>query len=198
MRRLTALALTALTLTLALAVPATAQTILSEATGNWAGASNQGFFFRARLSQNEDKARLIIWGGALDGVPDAAGDPEFDNDAIALGAFATRQELEVIDTGQGSILQIVTEFADEDAEGRSVVQIQYLDNQYRVVGYYHLSNFYNPGGEAFAYECDVDLWNMITIDNGKERKLQPVASEELNASDWTWDAAFDRGYCTRT
>jgi hypothetical protein len=191
-------AILTLSLALAIAPPVSAQAVLSEATGNWAGPSKDGFYFRARLTQNEDKARLQIWGGALDGVPKASGDPEFDNDQIALGAFATKQELEVIDTGNGSILQIVTEFADEEAEGRSVVQIQFLDNQYTVVGYYHLSKFYNPGGDPFAYECDVDLWNMVSIDNGKERKLEPVGFEALNASDWTWDAAFDRGFCTRT
>ncbi len=192
--------LTALTLTVTLACPAFGQTILSEATGNWAGASNQGFYFRAHLIQNEDKARLAIWGGALEGVPDASGDPEFDNDQIALGAFATRQELEVFDTGKGSVLQVVTEFADEEAEGRSVVQVQFIDNQYTVVGYYHLSRFYNPGGEPASYECDVDLRNMVTSDGGVELELElePVAFDALNASDWTWSAAFDRGYCTRT
>jgi hypothetical protein len=190
--------LIALALTLATALPATAQTILSEATGNWAGPSNEGFYFRAQLSPTEDKARLKIWGGALDGVPAASGDPEFDNDQIALAAFATRQELEVYDSGNGSVLQVVTEFADEDAEGRNVVQIQYIDNQYTVVGYYHLSKFYNPGGEPFTRECDVDLWNMVSIDNGQERQLEPVGFEALNASDWTWDAAFERGFCTRT
>ncbi|NJS39846.1 MAG: hypothetical protein HC783_13470 [Rhodobacteraceae bacterium] len=189
--------LIALAMSLAAALPVTAQTLLSEATGNWAGPSNEGFYFRAQLSPTKDKARLRIWGGALDGVPKASGDPEFDNDQIALGAFATRQELEVYDSGQGSILQVVTEFADEDAEGRSVVQIQYLDNQYTVVGYYHLSKFYNPGGEPFAYECDVDLWNMVSIENGQQRTLEPVGFEALNASDWTWDAAFERGFCTR-
>ncbi len=190
--------LTALSVTLALALPASAQTLLSEATGNWAGSSNQGFYFRAQLTQNQDKARLAIWGGSLDGVPAASGSPEFDNDQIELGAFATRQELEVLDTGNGSVLQIVTEFADEEAEGRSVVQMQYLDNQYTVVGYYHRSKFYNPGGEPANYECDVDLWDMVSTENGKERTLEPVPFEALNASDWTFSAAFDRGYCTRS
>ncbi len=191
-------ALTALTLTLALSLPASAQSVLSEATGNWAGPSNEGFYFRAQLTQNKDQARLQLWGGALDGVPDANGAPEFDNDQIALSAFATRQELEVFDDPSGSTLQVVTEFADEEAEGRTVVQIQYLDNQYTITGYYHRSMFYNPGSQPFTYECDVDLLNMVTIDDGVERKLKPVNSEALNASDWTWDAAFDRGYCTRT
>lgn len=193
MRRLIALSLSA-----ALAFPAMADTVLSEATGNWAGAANTGFYFRARLTQNRDKSRLTIWGGRVDGVPDAVGAPEFDNAEIDLSAFATRQELEVFDSGNGSILQVVTEFADEEAEGRSVVQIQHIDNQYTVVGYYHRSKFYNPGGEPIFYECDVNLWKMVSIEQGKERQLEAVGFEALNASDWTWSSAFDRGFCTRS
>ena len=60
--------LTAVTLSLALALPVSADPLLSEVTGNWAGASNQGFHFRAQLTRNVDKARLTIWGGAVDGV----------------------------------------------------------------------------------------------------------------------------------
>jgi hypothetical protein len=189
--------LIALCVTLALTLPLGAQTLLSEASGNWAGASNQGFYFLARLIQNQDKARLVMWNGN-DSVPSGQGDPSFDNAQMELGAFATRQALEVVDSPNGSILQVVTEFADEEAEGRSVVQVQYIDNQFTVVGYYHLSKFYNPGGEPYSYECDVDLWKMVSIDDGKERKLEPVGFEALNASDWTFSAAFDRGFCTRS
>ena len=187
-----------LALCLTLALPATAEPLLSEASGNWAGASGSGFTFLARLTQNADKARLTIWAGGPGSAAVAEGDPQFDNAEIALGAFATRQALEVLDTGDGSILQVVTEFADEEAEGRSVVQLQFLDNQFTVVGYYHRSTFANPGGEPETYECDVDLWNRISIENGQERRLERVAFDALNASDWTFSAAFDRGYCTRT
>lgn len=193
--RLTALALP---LILALPLPALAEAVLSEATGNWAGPSNTGFYFRAQLTQTEDMARLRVWGGSTESVPEASGDPEFDNPQIALSAFATKQVLEVFDTPNGSVLQVVTEFADEEAEGRTVVQLQRIDNQYTVVGYYHLSKFYNPGGEPIFYECDVNLWDMVTIENGQERALDPVGFEALNASDWTWDAAFKRGYCSRS
>jgi hypothetical protein len=183
-------------LSLAIAAPAAAQTLLSEASGNWAGPSNGGFFFRAELTQNEDKARLRMWND-LGGVP-TGGDVQFDNAEIALGAFAKRQALEVVDTDSGSILQVVTEFADEDAEGRDVVQIQFLDNQFTVVGYYHRSSFYNPGGEPILYECEVDLWNGKATVNGTTRDLAPMAFDEMNASDWTFGAAFDRGFCPRT
>ncbi|MCU0825959.1 MAG: hypothetical protein MUE52_00785 [Tabrizicola sp.] len=182
---------------LALSFPAAAQTVVSEASGNWAGSSNQGFYFTAQLVQNKDRLGLMIWNGN-DGAPGTQGDPEFNNSQIELGAFATKQVLEVFDGPNGSTLQIVVEFADEEAEGRSVTQIQRIDNQYTVTGYYHLSKFYNPGGEPFTYECDVDLWNMVSIDNGQERQLEPVGFEALNASEWTFGAAFDRGFCTRT
>ena len=45
-------------------------------------------------------ARLTIWGG----------------------------NLEVVDTGDGSIPQIVTEYADEEGSGRTVTQVQFPDN----------------------------------------------------------------------
>jgi hypothetical protein len=189
--------LAALSLSVALTFPAVAQTVVSEASGNWAGSSNQGFYFTAQLVQNKDRLGLVIWNGN-DGVPGTQGDPEFNNGQIELGAFATRQELEVFEGPNGATLQIVIEFADEEAEGRSVTQIQRIDNQYTVTGYYHRSKFYNPGGEPFTKECDVDLWNMTSIEDGVTRSLQPVGFEALNASDWTFGAAFDRGFCSRT
>jgi hypothetical protein len=197
MRRLAALTLALLTLTLALALPATAETVVSEARGNWAGASNEGFHFLAELYQDRDRLGLRIWNGA-DPLTAPDGGPALDNPWIELAAFATRPALESYETPAGSILQVVVEFADEEAEGRSVTQIRYLDNQFTVVGYYHLSRFYNPGGEPVLYECDLDLWTMKVIENGQERQLPPVTFEVLNASAWNWGAAFDRGYCRRT
>lgn len=183
-------------LCLVLTSPALAQTVLSEASGNWAGPSNQGFHFRAELVQNEDRLGLRIW-NAIDGVPRASDDPAFENDRIELGAFATLQALEVVETPAGSTLQVVVEFADEEAEGRSVTRIQFLDNQFTVVGYSHQSRFYTPDGAPIVTDCDVDLWNRTAIENGVERRLEPVDFEALNASDWTLGAAFDRGFCTR-
>jgi hypothetical protein len=183
----------AASLSFVLAFPSTAQDLLSEASGNWAGSSNGGFFFRAELTRNDDRVRLRIW-NALDAVP-AGDDLQFDNPEIALGAFATDQRLEVVETPDGSILQVVTEFADEEAEGREVLQIQYLDNQYTVIGYYHLSTGYNPGGEPISYECKVDLWNGKAAVDGSRRDLPPMDFETKNASGWRFGAAFDRGYC---
>ena len=181
-----------LCLTVACAVPATAETVLSEASGNWAGASGEGFTFLARLTQNEDMARLVIWGGGPGSPAVAEGEPQFDNPGIALGAFATKQALEVRDTGDGSVLQIVTEYADETGSGRTVTEIQYIDNQFTLVGYHHQGEL---AGQAF--ECDVDLWKMTAVEDGKTRVLEPVGFEALNASDWSWDAAYERGFCHR-
>lgn len=186
-----------LILSMSLALPAAAQTVLSEASGNWAGASNQGFFFLARLTRNEDKLRLTVWNGAMEGVPSPDAQPDFDNPAIASGAFATRQELEVLDGSTGAILQIVVEFADEEAEGRSVTQLQFIDNQYTVVGYAHHATFRAIGGPPETRDCEVDLWRMTSTEDGTTRQLEPVGFEALNASEWTWDAAFERGFCTR-
>lgn len=183
----------ALVLSLSVALPAAAETVLSEASGNWAGSTGSGFTFLARLTQNEDKARLTIWGGGPDTPAVAEGEPQFDNADFALGAFATKQALEVLDTGQGSILQVVTEYADEEGTGRSVTQVQFIDNQFTVVGYFHAGEYL---GQTF--ECDVDLWKMVAIEDGVERVLEPVGFEALNASDWTWDAPYERGFCTRS
>lgn len=182
-----------LALVLTLAVPAAAQTVLSEASGNWAGASGDGFSFLARLSHNEDMARLTIWGGNPGEAAVAEGEPQFDNPVIAIGAFATKQDLEVVDTGEGSILQIVTEYADEEGTGRIVTQLQFIDNQFTVVGYFHAGEL-----EGKSFECDVDLWKMTSTEDGRARELEPVGFEALNASDWTWDTPYERGFCSRS
>lgn len=181
-----------LVLSAILTLPAAGQAVLSEASGNWAGTGGTGFTFLARLTQTGDKARLAIWGGGPGSPAVAAGDPQFDNAGIALSAFATKQALEVLDTGDGSILQVVTEYADEEGSGRTVTQIQFIDNQFTVVGYSH-------GGEYLGqtFDCEVDLWKMAATEDGKTRQLEPVGFEALNASDWTWDAAYERGFCTR-
>jgi hypothetical protein len=183
----------ALLVTLCLAEPVAAQTVLSEVSGNWAGASNQGFNFRAELSwtPGEEANRLRIWSG-YDGP---ATDLDFDNPAISLGAFATVQALEVVETADGSILHVITEFADEMAEGRSVVQIQFRDFQYTVVGYSFQELAHDDPNGPVPFTCELDLLGGKATIDGQTRDLPPMDSEALNASDWTFSAAFDRGWC---
>ena len=174
--------------------PVRAGEVLAEATGNWAGPQGGGFFFRATLEREGDGARLKIWNGT-DAVP-TGGDPQLDVADFALTAFARDVRLEVVDLPDGSLLQVVVEFADEEAEGRDVVQLRYLDFQYTIVGYYHLSEF---GGQAGGQvrECDVDAWAGEVVENGTRRALPPMDFAALNAGGWHSGAAFDRGWCSR-
>lgn len=175
-----------------LAAPALAQT-LSDVTGNWAGASNQGFYFRAVLSEEGQTARLKIW-NELDAVPAADENAQLDNAGISLMAHASEgfPRLEVVGTPDGSILQVVNQFADEEYEGRTVTQIQYLDNQFTVIGFYHKDTRYS---DSQTFECELDLWNGKATVNGVTRDLPPMDFEAQNASGWTYRAAFDRGFC---
>ncbi len=178
---------------IAIASPTWGQDVLSVAQGNWAGASNAGFYFRAELSRAGDAARLRIWHD-LAGVP-AGGDAQFDNAEIAPGAFATLQTLQVLDSADGPALQVVTEFADEEAEGREVLTIRFLDNQFTVTGYAHQSLIYNVGGAAVNFACDLDLWNGTGVVDGVAVALPAMDFEEKNASLWVYGTAFDQGLC---
>ena len=175
--------------------PAQADTILSEVSGNWAGASGAGFAFRAVLSQVEDRTRLQIWQG-LDAAP-AEGAAQFDNDAIALSAFATAQKLELLTNENGTILGVTTRFADEEGAGQEVLLISFLDNQFTVIGYAHDSMLGIGNDPKVHLLCEVDLWNGTAVVNGVATVLPPTDFEAKNASLWTFGAAFDRGYCPR-
>ncbi|MGL4238196.1 hypothetical protein [Tabrizicola sp.] len=189
MRRLAALILSSI-----LALPASAETILSEASGTWGGASGQSVFFRAELSarQEQETSRLRIWIGHDD---PSAPKLDFDNPAISFNWFAQRQELEVVDTSNGSVLQLTNEGSDGEADWLSVLQIQYIDSQYTVVGVRerHISNMHPA--DLVPYECELDfLKGKVTV-NGETRDLLPMRWESLDARSWTYRTAFDRGYC---
>jgi hypothetical protein len=97
-----------------------------------------------------------------------------------------------LDTSSGSIPQVVSEFAEEEYEGRSVVQVQYIDNQFTVIGYYHrdLRCF-----DQKPNECDVDLTNGRVTVKGVESDRPPMDFEAQSASEWIYSTTFDRGYC---
>lgn len=182
-------------LSLFASLPAYAETILSEASGNWAGASGQGFSFLARLTEEEDFARLRIWSGSADAPPTGEGDPELDNGQISLAAFASLQALEVVETEQGAVLHIITEFADEYAEGRTVLQIRFIDNQYTVVGYHYQEVAHDQGDGPVPYECNIDFADGSMTEDGMEFALS-VDDGMTNASSWTFSVVFDRGICS--
>ena len=169
----------------------------SEATGNWAGPGGDGFHFLAQLSFREDQADLKIWNSASE-IPDGKGTPDLAVDGFALIAFATSQRLEIIPSTGGSRLQVVTEFADEEAEGREVVQLQFIDNQFTLVGYYSLVSVDDLGMNSKTFECDIDFITGKIINDGRVRYLPSMSAEDLNASNWFIGAAFDHGWCQRS
>jgi hypothetical protein len=174
--------------------PALAEVPLSEVSGNWAGESNAGFYFRATLTQEGDAARLRIWHD-INAIP-LEGNPQLDNREIALGAFATLQRLDVIDEGNGVGLIVVTEFADETGEGCEELHIRYMDNQFTVTAFAIMSVQYNAGAEQTIFTCQVDMLQDRAIVDGEARDLPPMDFEQKNASLWTYGAAFDWGLCT--
>ncbi|WP_157970884.1 hypothetical protein [Pseudogemmobacter bohemicus] len=181
---------------LAPALPVVARDLGGEATGNWAGASGEGFFFRAALEPHADLAALRIWNGT-NAIPDGKGDPDLNAQEFALSAFATSLRLEVIERADSSVLQVITEFADEESEGRIVEEIQFIDFQFTITGYSHemtLDNFDGPPGYS---SCTVDTLSGRVVDNGKERSLPQMDADALNASNWSYAAVFDRGWCSR-
>ncbi len=166
-----------------------------EVTGNWAGPSNQGFYFRAALEQSApDSVSLLIWNGN-DAVPARAGEPALNVPEFALSAFVRAQGLQLVEDADGTTLQVVTDFADEVAEGREVVSIQFLDFQYTVVGYSHHSEEYAEGGGTIPYACDIDFRGGKVTENGTTRDLPAMDFEATNASGWHFAVAFDRGWC---
>jgi hypothetical protein len=174
------------------ALPLHAQQPLSQAAGNWGGTDKDGFEFIALLTQETGTARLRIWNG-LGGIVEGD-DPQFDNADMVLSAYTidNGQRLAVVETVDGTTLQVITEFADEAYEGQVVVDIQFLDNQFTVIGY-HLHDVANEGNVAF--DCDVDLWNGTTTVNGRTTELPARDFESLNASVWTYDTPRDKGIC---
>jgi len=189
-------------------VPAHAETGFAVVSGNWAGPEGGGVFFTATLEQEADTVRLSIWDVASAGA-EAIGEPRLDVDDFALSAYAIEggQRLEVVTSeaaigrgfGSGSILQMVTEFADEEAKGVSIVQIQSIDGNLLVTGYYHQFEFYSSfGANPLVFECVVDVWNGTVTVDGTESALPPMDYEAMRAGGWSFGAAFDRGWCPRT
>ncbi|HMS96612.1 MAG TPA: hypothetical protein PKA03_15605, partial [Tabrizicola sp.] len=136
-----------------------------------------------------------IWSGTPDTPPTGAGDPDLDNPEIALAAFATLQALEVVETDQGSVLQVVTEFADEYAEGRIVLQIQLIDSQYTVLGYHYQEVAHDTGDGPVPYECNINFADGSMVEDGMEFAMS-VEDGMTNAATWTYSVVFDRSLCS--
>lgn len=177
-----------------LAMPGQAGTVLGEVDGNWAGASGQGFLFRAILTDEGGKARLRIWQAmdeaGLEGEPQLDVTPVVYRDNIIAGG---KQGLDLAVGPDASTLKIVTDSADEQYGFQETVSIQFLDFQYTVVAYdVILTDFQTPGQ---SYACSVDLRANSRVVNGVAESLPPRAFEEDNLSAWGPDAALAKGLC---
>lgn len=177
-----------------LAGPGRAEEPLAEVSGNWAGASGQGFAFRALLTDDGGQARLRIFQGtdaaSLGASPELDVTPVVYRDTIVAG---DHQGLELVTGPDSTTLQIVTDSDDEQYGFREVVEVQFLDFQFTVVGYaVDLTDFSNPGE---SYSCHVDLRDNRRVVNGRAEPLPPRPFEADNLSDWGPDAALAKGLC---
>lgn len=186
--------LVALSLSVLLAFPVAAETVVSETTGTWQGDPMDGAAFRARLTSNaEDMVRLQLWLESGQTLPDGTGEAALDSPDIALATFATRQEATAVDTDTGTVLRVTTEYSDENAKGTTVVDIQYVDNDYRVVGFSNTDTFHADG---YVTTCTLDFRAGTATEDGTTRDLPEIAPEDLLARDWTYNTPYDRNYCT--
>ena len=177
---------------------AEAETVVGEVTGNWAAPKNDGYYYRAILTDEGEFLRLRIYQGmSADAIES---EPQFDNARISHG-FG-RDRLEVGPNGELylSSLGITEGYAYSE---RLVIQM--MDNQFTATAY----EWYNNGpdsassmpedpfqcwGEA-CYSCKADLWNHTAV-AGREAVAVPDHDfEALNASDWSPTRIFELGYC---
>ena len=181
----------------ALAPPTTAHAEpVTEVTGNWGGSDQDGFPFRARIEPGVDGSRLMLWNGN-DTVPPATDAPQLDVPGFAMSAYVTQQGLELDTSADGTTLQIVSVYADEEGEGREVISLAYLDFQFTVTGYLIIDVWYGEGEEARATQCEIDFIAGKVVQRGQTRDLPPMPFEALNASNWREGKAFDEGGCQR-
>ena len=178
-----------------LSTPALAGPILSEVTGNWAGESNQGFYFRAQMEDMGDHVALQIWNG-MGGVPEAVGDPAMRVETLMFRSNLIEpgeQRLELIPGSDTMTLIAVTESADEQAETREALTIQFMDNMFMATGYYwRITDYQMPD---ISYECDADLASGKVMFAGSEEPGPALSFEDKNAALWSPTRIFELGYC---
>lgn len=177
------------------ALPAQAGPILSEVTGNWAGESNQGFYFRAQMEDMGDHVALQIWNG-MGAVPEAVGDPAMRVETLMFRSNLIEpgeQRLELIPGSDTMTLLAVTESADEQAETREALTIEFMDNMFMATGYYwRITDFQSPD---MSYECDADLVSGKILTAGVDEAGPTLSFEDKNAALWTPTRIFELGYC---
>ena len=175
-----------------------AQDILSTATGNWAGASNQGFFYRAELYPNGDFVGLRIC-QSLDAPPAScpADAIELNNPAIQ-GHMTIGVNLEnTLIANPDGTLTLRARADDESYTFTENVVIQMMDNQFTVMGYFLNSSEIEQveGQERDIFECNADVWNDVAEWSFGPSTWQGASFEDKNASLWHPGRAAELGIC---
>lgn len=181
-----------------------AETVLGDVTGNWAAPENNGFYYRAVLTEEGENLRLRIYQGMTADAIEA--EPQFDNAAIAYasgsGAGDGKDWLEVGPKGE---LHLNSLTANDGYAYTERLTIQFMDNQFTVMAFEQ----HNNGSDSAAtmpedpvgcwtgqcYSCEADLWNHSAVAGGEQMSIPEHDFEALNASSWGPERIFELGYC---
>jgi hypothetical protein len=181
---------------------ARAETVISEVTGNWAAPQNDGFYYRAVLSEAGDTLRLRIFQGMTADTIEA--EPQFDNAAISYASRAAGGK-DWLEVGADGALHLIGVTPNDGYAYSEKLTIQFMDNQFTAMAYGMYNN--GPGSVASmpespvgcwaegCYSCEADLWNRTAIAGGEKMAVPEHDFEALNASSWTPDRVYQLGYC---
>jgi hypothetical protein len=175
-----------------------AEDILSTATGNWAGESNQGYYFRAELYDNGDFVGLRIC-QSLDAAPATCTDDQAELNNREFQAHMTIG-VNLKNTLIANLDGTLTVYAAGDDESYSFseyVVVQMMDNQFTVMGYHVMSlELATPDGtKGDVYACEVDVWNDRAAWTTGQPTWTGAGFEDKNASQWHPQRATELGMC---
>lgn len=169
--------------------------LVASVSSNWAGASEQGFWFDAQAVIRGDSTSLEIFNSASS-ARNPNDDADFRVEEFELAVGATKLELVVLEGAESSTLQLITDYADETSEGRILVALQFIDNQFTITGYDStILSDVNLDGVDTKATCVIDFDAGTVAVNGNNRPLPQISFEDRNASLWTFDRVYKQGWC---
>jgi hypothetical protein len=182
---------------------AVAEEMLGDVRGNWAGPSNDGFFYHAVLTRENGALRLRISQGLSEAEAD--GDPQFDNPQIASHAVDDDIDRAWIEALPGGALALNLLTYTEGYLYSQRLVLSYMDNQFTAMSFVTYNNWDLPGtipGDPFrclsdqaCYSCEADLWNGVALAGGQRIEPPPLDAEALNASAWNDMRVYELGFC---
>jgi hypothetical protein len=182
-------------------LPACAEEALSEARGNWAGPGNQGFFYRAVLSQEGEALRLRIWQALSEAEVEA--NLQFDNPEIAWAPAGDSARAWIEALPEGGLALNILSFVEGYMYSERLI-IASMDGQITAMSF---ASYNNPLRSAVApedafqcfseacYSCEADLWNGTALADGEAIQAPPHDFEALNAAYWNGARVFELGFC---